>query len=157
MVKFLSLGTTNNKHNMDTKEIKKTTVQITGIRVEINYKDVDESIRLWIQKIILGENPHHNFIFAKPRSDDNSILFYTEEGLMFYKKPLEYRLPAELFSDDLLVGVIYLDYPNENPECVRMTAKIVANPKGNDKQSAELVMFRAEMIQKFGYCMSNIV
>jgi hypothetical protein len=31
-----------------------------------------------------------------------------------------------------------------------MTAKIVANPKGNDKQSAELVKFRTEMIQKFG-------
>lgn len=135
---------------MDTKETKKKTVQITGIPIVINYKDVDESIKLWIQKIILGENSHHNLIFAKPRSEDNSILFYTEEGLMFNKKPLEYRLPAELFSDDLLVGVIHLDYPNENPEGVSLTAQIVANPKGNDKQSAELVKFRAEMINKFG-------
>ena len=47
-------------------------------------------------------------------------------------------------------GVIYLDYPNKNPEGVSMTAKIVANPKGSDKQRAELVKFRAEMIQKFG-------
>lgn len=135
---------------MDTKETKKTTVQIAGIPVVINYKDVDESIRLWIQKIMLGENPRHNYFFAIPRSEDNSILFYTEEGLVFYKIPIEYRLPAELFSDDLLLGVIHLDYPNENPEGVSMTAKIVANPKGNDKQSAELVKFRAEMINKFG-------
>ena len=135
---------------MDTKEIKKTTVQITGIPVVINYKDVDESIRLWIQKILLDENPHHNYIFAKARSEDNSILFYTEEGLKFYEIPFESRLPAELFCDNLLVGFIYPDYPNKNPEGVSMTTIIVANPKEKDKQSAELVKFRAEMIQKFG-------
>ena len=137
---------------MDTKEIKKTTVQITGIPVVINYKEVDESIRMWIQKIISGENrdtPRHNFIFAKARYEDNSILFYTEDGLKFYEIPFEPRLPIELFNDALLVGVIYPDYPNKNPEGVSMTAKIVANPKRNDKQSAELVKFRAEMIQKF--------
>lgn len=136
---------------MDTKEIKKkTTVQITGIPVEINYKDADESIRLWIQKLLSDENPHHNLFFAKARSEDNSILFYTEEGLKFYEIPFESRLPAELFFDNLLVGIIYPDFPNKNTEGVSMTAKIVANPKGNDKQNAELVKFRAEMIQKFG-------
>ena len=77
-------------------------------------------------------------------------MFYTEEGLKFYEIPFESRLPAELFCDNLLVGIIYLDYPNKNPEGVSMTAKIVANLKGNDKQSAKLVKFRAEMIQKFG-------
>lgn len=128
----------------------KTTAQISGIPVVINYKDVDESIRLWILKILLGENSHHNFIFANARYEDNSILFYTEEGLMFYEITFENRLPDELFSDELLVGVIYPDYPNKNPEGVSMTAKIVANPKGNDKQIAEFVKFRAEMIQKFG-------
>lgn len=135
---------------MSTKEIKKTTVQITGIPVVINYNDVNESIRLWIQIITLGESSHHNFFFAKARYEDNSILFDTEEGLKFYKIPFEPRLPIELFNDALLVGVIYPDYPNKNPEGVSMTAKIVANPKGSDKQSAELVKFRAEMIQKFG-------
>ena len=127
----------------------KTTAQISGIPVVINYKDVDESIRLWIRKILLGENSHHNFIFANARYEDNSILFYTEEGLMFYEITFENRLPDELFSDELLVGVIYPDYPNKNPEGVSMTAKIVANPKGSDKQSVELAKFRAEMIQKF--------
>ena len=127
-----------------------TTVQISGIPVVLNYKDVDESIRMWIQKLLLDENPQHNFFFAKARYEDNSILFYTKEGLKFYEIPFEQRLPVELFSDELLVGVIYLDYPNKNPEGVSMTAKIVANPKGSDKQRAELVKFRAEMIQKFG-------
>ena len=135
--------------NMDTKEIKKTTVQITGIPVVINYKDVDESIGLWIQKIQSGDELHHNFIFAKPSAKDNTISFYTEDGIMFYELPFENRLPAELFSDELLVGVIYPDYPNKNLEGVSMTADIVANPKGNDKQSAELMMFRKKMVQRF--------
>lgn len=135
---------------MDTKETKKKSVQITGIPIVINYKEVDESIRMWIQKIQSGVNHHHYFIFAKARYEDNSILFYTEEGLKFYEISFESRLPVELFSDELLVGVLYPDYPNKNPEGVSMTAKIVANPKGNAKQSAELVKFRAEMIQKFG-------
>ena len=134
---------------MDTKDSKITTVQITGIPVVINFKEVDESIKLWIQKKLSGESLHHNYIFAKARSEDNSILFYTEDGLKFYEIPFEPRLPIELFNDALLVGVIYPDYPNKNPEGVSMTAKIVANPKRNDKQSAELVKFRAEMIQKF--------
>jgi hypothetical protein len=43
----------------------------------------------------------------------------------------------------LLVGEIYPDYPNKNPEGVSMTTKIVANPKAYDKQSAELVKFWA--------------
>ena len=110
---------------MDIKEIKKTTVQITGIPVVINYKDVDEFIRLWIQKIVSGENrdnPRHNFFFAKARYEDNSVLFYTEERLKFYEIFFENRLPAELFSDELLVGVIYPDYPNKNLEGVSMTA-----------------------------------
>ena len=134
---------------MDTKETKKTTVQITGIPVVINYKDVDESIRLWIQKITIGESSRHNFFFAKARYEDNSILFYTDEGLMFYEIPFEPRLPVELYSDELLVGIIYPDYPNKNPQGVSMTAKIVANPKGSDKQSADLTKFRKEMIQRF--------
>ena len=134
---------------MDTKETKKATVQITGIPVLINYNDVDESIKLWIQKITLGESTHHNFFFAKARYEDNSILFYTEEGLKFYEIVFESRLPVELFSDELLVGVIYPDYPKKNLEGVSMTAKIVANPKGSDKQSAELTMFRKEMVQRF--------
>ena len=134
---------------MDTKEIKKTTVQITGIPVVINYKEVDESIRSWIQKLLSNENPHQYLFFAKARYEDNSILFYTEEGLKFYEIVFESRLPVELFSDELLVGVIYPDYPNKNPEGVSMTAKIVANPKGSDKQTAELMQFREEMIQRF--------
>ena len=48
------------------------------------------------------------------------------------------------------MGVIYPDYPNKNLEGVSTTAKNVANPKGNDKQSAELAKFRKEMMQKFG-------
>lgn len=139
---------TNNKHNMDTKETKKKTIQITGIPIVINYKDVDESIRMWIHKIISCDN-HHYLIFAKARFEDNSILFYTEEGLKFYEISFEPKLPVELFSDKLLVGVVYPDYSNKNPEGVSMTAKIVANPKGSDKQSVELAKFRAEMIQKF--------
>ena len=131
-------------------ERMKKNVLITGIPVVISYKDVDESIRLWIETILLDEIPHYIFIFAKARYEDNSILFYTEEGLEFYEIPFEHRLSAELFSEDLLVGVIYPDYPNKNFEGVSMKAKIVANPKGNDKQSAELVKFRKEMMQKFG-------
>ena len=139
---------TNNKNNMDTKETKKKTIQITGIPIVINYKDVDESIRMWIHKIISCDN-HHYLIFAKARFEYNSILFYTEEGFKFYEIPFEPKLPVELFSDKLLVGVVYPDYPNKNPEGVSMTAKIVANPKGSDKQSIELTKFRAEMIQRF--------
>lgn len=134
---------------MDTKEIKKTTVQITGIPIVINYNDVDESIRLWIQKIQSGEDLHRNFIFAKPSTKDNTISFYTDDGTIFYEWKFLERLPSEIYGDDILVGVIYLDYPNENPEGVSMTAKIVANPKGSDKQSAELTKFRKEMIQRF--------
>lgn len=134
---------------MCTKEIKKTTVQITGIPVVINYNDVDESIRLWIRKLLSSDNTRHNFIFAKVRHEDNSILFYTEEGLKFYEISFENRLPAELLCDNLLVGIIYPDYPNKNSEGVSMTAKIVANPKRRDKESIELTNFRKEMIQKF--------
>lgn len=134
---------------MDTKDSKITTVQITGIPVVINFKEVDESIKLWIQKILSGESLHHNYIFAKARSEDNSILFYTEEGIKFYEIPFENRLPVELFSDNLLVGVIYPDYPNKNPEGVSFTIKLVANLKENDKHSADLFKFRCEMIQKF--------
>lgn len=135
---------------MDTKDIKKTTAQITGIPVVINYKDVDESIKMWAHKLLSDENLYHNMFFAKARYEENSILFYTEEGLIFYEIVFENRLPVELFSDEMLVGVIYPDYPNKNPEGVSMTAQIVVNPKGSDKQSAELVKFRKEMIQKFG-------
>ena len=135
---------------MDTKEIKKTSAQITGIPVVINYNDVNESIRLWIQKIQSGEDLHRNFIFAKPSTKDNTISFYTDDGTKFYEWRFLERLRSEIYSDDIFVGVIHLDYPNENPEGVSMTAKIVANPKGNDKQSAELTKFRKEMIQIFG-------
>lgn len=134
---------------MDPKENKKTTVQITGIPIVINYNDVDESIRLWIQKIQSDENLHHNFIFAKPSAKDNTISFYTEDGTKFYEWRFLERLRSELYSDDILVGVIHPDYPNKNPEGVSMTAKIVANPKGSDKQTAELMQFREEMIQRF--------
>ena len=116
----------------------------------MNNKDMDDSIKLWIQELSSGKNPQRNFIFAKAKYEDNTILFYTNEGVKFYEVTFESRLPVEMFSDDILVGVIYPDYPNKNPEGVSMTAKIVANPRGYDKQNAELVKFRAEMLQKIG-------
>ena len=110
---------------------------------------MSDSIRLWIQEVVSRQTCNNLYIFAKVKWD-NTILFYTKEGLLFYELKFANRLPIEMYSEKLLVGSIFADCQSENSEIVKLKAKLVANPKEEDSRTAELAKFRNEMIQKFG-------
>lgn len=126
-----------------------TTALFSGIPIQLNYKEMSESVCLWVEKIVSGEKTNKNYIFARIKWDD-TISFYTEEGHLFYEVKFECRLPVEMYSDKLLAGFIYTDDQDEESEIVKLKAKLVANPKENDKMTSELAHFRKNMIQKFG-------
>lgn len=126
-----------------------TTASISGIPITLNYKDMSESVRLWIQKLVSSENPSKNYIFARIMHDD-TVFFYTEEGEPFYNEKMMF--PPIMHFDKLLVGVIYnAESQNMDSDTVELTVKIYANPKGDDKTTAELAKFRRGIIQKYGY------
>ena len=133
---------------MTTKEIKKTTSFFSEIPISLSYHEMSETVRLWIHKILSGDNPNKNYIFAKIKWDD-TILFYTEEGHLFYEVKFECRLPVEMYSDKLLVGLINTDNQNEESEVVKFKAKLVANPKESDKMTSGLAKFREEIIERY--------
>lgn len=126
-----------------------TTSFFPAISITLICKDMSESMRLWIQSIVSRNNTRNIFIFAKVKSD-NTLLFYTEEGLLFYELKFANRLPIEMYSEKLLVGVILDDSQCEESGIVKLLAKLVANPKEEDRETAELAKFRREMIKKFG-------
>ena len=79
------------------------------------------------------------------------MAFYTEEGLLLCEMKFEDRLPAEMYSDEILVGVINTDISyDEKSDIINLKARLVANPKESDKETAALFKFRSEMLQKFG-------
>ena len=127
----------------------KTTASISGIPITLNYVEMSESVRLWIQKIVSGENCNKNYIFARIMHDD-TVFFYTKEGLLFYNVKFNPKLPVEMYLDELLVGIIFADCQNEESDFVKLTVTLFANPKENDSFTAELARFRKEMIQKYG-------
>lgn len=124
-----------------------TTASISGFPIKLNKKDMSESIRLWIQRLVSGENPNKKYIFARIMHDD-TVFFYTEEGESFYN--IKMKLPAIMHFDKILVGFICdVDYQNKDSDLVELKVIIYANPKEDDKTTAELAKFRREMIQKF--------
>lgn len=131
---------------MNTTKIKRTTASISGIPITLNYGEMSESIRLWLQKIESRENRNKNYIFARIMHDD-TVFFYTEKGLSFYNVKFSPKLPVEMYLDELLVGVIYADCQNEDSDFVRLTVTLVANPNDDDRTTVELAKFRREMIQ----------
>ena len=122
----------------------KTTAFISGLPITINYGELNEPLRSWIQKVFSGEK---TYIFARIMHDD-TVFFYTEEGVSFYNEKI--KLPAEMHFDKLLVGSIYAERQNMESDFIELTLKLYANPKVDDKSIAELARFRKEMIQKFG-------
>ncbi len=134
---------------MTTKEIKKTTSFFSEIPISLCYDEMNETVRLWIHKILLSDNTNKNYIFAKIKGDD-TISFYTEKGHLFCEVKFECRLPVEMYSDKLLVGVVSYEYQDENNDIIHLTVKLVGNPKESNKGTAELAKFRREMILKFG-------
>lgn len=126
-----------------------TTAFVPGIPITLNYGEMSDSVRLWIQKIESGENRNKNYIFARIMHDD-TVFFYTEEGFSFYDVKFNPKLPVEMYLDKLLVGVIYTDSQDKDSDYVKMTVKLYANPKEDDRTTTELAKFRKEMIQKFG-------
>ena len=135
--------------HMKTTKNKKTTASISGIPIIFNHREMSESVRLWIQKILSGENRNKNYIFARITHDD-TVFFYTEEGVSFYSVKFNPKLPVEMYLDELLVGVIYADCQNEDSDFVKLTVTLFANPKEDNSSTADLAIFRKEMIQKFG-------
>ena len=125
-----------------------TTAFFPSISITLINKDMSESIHLWIQEIVSRNNTSNIFIFAKVKSD-NTILFYTEEGLLFYELKFANRLPVEMYNEKLLVGIIFADSQSEESGTVKLLAKLVANPKAEVQKTAKLAKFRKEMIQKF--------
>ena len=134
---------------MNTTEIKKTTASISGIPITLNYGEMSDSVRLWIQKIESGENHNKNYIFARIMHDD-TVFFYTEEGFSFYNVNFDPKLPVEMYLDKLLVGMIYAEPQDEESDFVKLTVKLYANPKERDKETAEFFKFRKDIIERFG-------
>ena len=122
----------------------KTTAFISGLPITLNYGELSEPLRSWIQKVFSGEN---TYIFARIMHDD-TVFFYTEEGVSFHNEKI--KLPTEMHFDKLLVGNIYAERKNKESDFIELTLKLYANPKESDKMTSELVKFRKDMIQKFG-------
>lgn len=120
-----------------------TTAFVPGIPITLNYGEMNESIRSWIQKIVSGEK---TYIFARIMHDD-VIYFYTEKGDSFYDKKI--KLPPVMHFDKILVGSIYAERQSEESDFIDLTLKLYANPKDDDKSTSELAKFRREMIRKF--------
>lgn len=122
----------------------KTTAFISGIPITLNYGELSESLCSWIQKIVSGEK---TYIFAIIMHDD-TVFFYTDEGLSFHNEKI--KLPPIMHFDRLLVGVVYVDYQENNTDTINLTVKLVANPKESDKGTTEFVKFKKEIIERFG-------
>lgn len=121
-----------------------TTAFVSGIPITLNYVEMDESLRSWIQKIVSGEK---TYIFARIMHDD-IVFFYTEEGLSFYNERI--KLPPIMHFDRILVGVIYADYQENYTDTINLTVKLVANPKESNKETTELVKFKKDITERFG-------
>ena len=135
---------------MNTTKIKETTIIFSGLPVNIDKKDLSEHLLLWIKDMVSSESSRDTYIFAKIKVE-NTVAFYTDEGLLLCEVKFEDRLPVEMYSDEILVGVINTDnHYNENSDIINLKAKLYANPKGNDTNTAALFKFRSEMLQKFG-------
>lgn len=121
-----------------------TTAFVSGIPITLNYVEMDESLRSWIQKIVSGEKTN---IFARIMHDD-IVFFYTDEGLSFHDEKI--KLPPIMHFDRFLVGVIYADCQEKNTDAINLTVKLVANPKESDKETTELVKFKKDITERFG-------
>jgi len=124
-----------------------TTASISGIPITLNYKNMSESVHLWLRKLVLAENPNKNYIFTRIMHDD-TVIFYTEEGEPFYNERM--KLPAIMHFDKLLVGVVYANSQNKDSDFAELTVKLFANPNEDDESTSELARFRKEMILKYG-------
>lgn len=133
---------------MNASENKKPTIILSWIPITLNYKDLSDPVRLWVQQIMSGKNTDNNYIFAKIRWD-NSIAFYTEEGLLFGQVEFGFRLPADIVAAGFFVGIIKPDIQQENAGVANLSVKLVANPKESEKSTEDLARFRKEMIEKF--------
>ena len=135
---------------MDTIKIKKITTIFSGLPVNIGRKGLSDRLLLWVKDMVSSESSCDTYIFAKVKLD-NTVAFYTEEGLLLCEMKFEDRLPAEMYSDEILVGVINTDISyDEKSDIINLKARLVANPKESDKETAALFKFRSEMLQKFG-------
>lgn len=135
---------------MDTIKIKKTTTIFSGLPVNIDKKSLSDHLLLWVKDMVSSEGSRDTYIFAKVKVE-NTVAFYTEEGLLLCEVKFEDRLPAKMYSDEILVGVINTDISyDEKSDIINLKAKLYANPKETDTNTAALFKFRSEMLQKFG-------
>ena len=99
---------------------------------------------------VLFLNSYYEFFFAKTGSEYNSVRFYTEEGIIFFEAGCESDLANYLFRERIMVGKIWANVLEDNPNVIEFKADLVANARDDREDTAELVMFRKKIIQKFG-------
>lgn len=136
-------------NNMIDNEIKNPVTFFSGIRILYDTNGLTEPLRTWFQKLIT-KSPYDTFFFAKTGDEYNSARFYTEDGVMFYEARCESDLANHLFREEIMAGKISAECMKDNTGIIELHADLVANARENRKDTADLAMFRKEMIQKFG-------
>lgn len=131
---------------MNTTEIKKTMAILLDVPILLNYKSMSKPARLWVHNTVFKYAPVH--IFAKINMDD-TISYYSEEGLLLGIVKYECRFPVEMYNDEVLVGAIRECQTVQN-DSIKLIVFLVANPKIDNPQTSELAKFREEIIRRFG-------
>lgn len=120
-----------------------------GIHFLYDYKNMSEPVRAWFQMLVTKEPPYYAFFFAKNGSEFKSVRFYTDKGIIFFEAECESDLANYLFREKIMVGKILANTLEDNPDMVEFKADLVANPREDRENTAELAKFRKEMIQRF--------
>lgn len=138
-----------NSDKMIKNEIKAPVTFFSGIRILYDTEKLEEPLRTWFQKLIV-KSPYDRFFFAKTGDEYNSVRFYTEDGIMFYEAICDSDLANHLFRESIIPGKINADCLKDNDSVIELHVDLVANATEERKDTADLAMFRKEMIQKFG-------
>lgn len=145
-----NLRRNQNTDNMTKNKISAPVTWFYGIHFEYPYKDMAEPVRAWFQMLVAKEHPHYAFFFAKNGNEFKSVRFYTDKGVAFFEAECESDLANYLFSEKIMAGRIQANTLEGDPDMVEFKADLVANLREDREDTAELVKFRKEMIQKFG-------
>ena len=144
-----TLRQNQNSTNMIRNEIKAPVTFFSGIRILYDTKDLEEPLHSWFQKLIT-KSPYDTFFFAKTGDENNSVRFYTEDGVMFYEAKCDSDLSNLLFREGIMPGKICANCVKDNSSIIELRANLVANAREDRKDTADFAMFRKEIIQKFG-------
>ena len=139
-----------NSNDITKKVILAPVTWFYGIRFDLEFDDMSEPVLAWFKMLVKKEYPYYEFFFAKTGSEYNSVRFYTEEGIIFFEAGCESDLANYLFRERIMVGKIWANVLEDNPNVIEFKADLVANARDDREDTAELVMFRKKIIQKFG-------